>query len=251
MNSYENLVNSILNAPFWIQEALFFDLQYSFEQRLETTFNINTDDIYTIYIPEITFNGKRELETRAHGHNPFLYKCLQSLVQKKRVVDIAVDNFWSLEEASKYISECIANEYVKMPQSDVVSASIFYMSGEIRLGEYAKRTKLIDITQLDHAMRVQKEKNAAGVRPVPLGEVLVSLGFLTKEDIAKILLIKDDSRRRFIASSEPAQSVASPAPIGGNNIPAQNSALYDKLVQENEIMKEKLRAIVNILSKKQ
>ena len=252
MGSYGNLVSTILGAPFWVQEALFMDVLGSFEEKLGFKAEVKTEDIYVLYVPELTFKGKKEFDSHEHGHDPNLYKILQSTLLKKRVVDITIDNFMSLEDTSKLLSECIKQEYIKPPVNEVVSASIYYMSGEIRLGEYAKRAKLIDVVQLDSAMRRQKELNMATGKVTPIGEVLIELGFLTKEAIAKIILIKDDSKRRFVfggGASAPAQQSDDVAQSRMNIEMQQMKMQLQRYAQENQILKEKLRAVFNLQNK--
>ena len=252
MGSYGNLVSTILGAPFWVQEALFMDVLGSFEEKLGFKAEVKTEDIYVLYVPELTFKGKKEFDSHEHGHDPNLYKILQSTLLKKRVVDITIDNFMSLEDTSKLLSECIKQEYIKPPVNDVVSASIYYMSGEIRLGEYAKRAKYIDVVQLDQAMRRQKEINQSTGNNVPIGEVLIQMGFLTKEAIARIILIKDDCKKRFIINTEqssiqPANDIAQ----SRANIEMQQMKMeLNRYAQENKILKDKLRAIFNLQNKK-
>ncbi len=252
MGSYGNLVKTILDAPFWVQEALFIDFLESFEIKLGVKTDIKKEDIYTHYVPELTFKGKKEFDSHEHGHEPNLYKLLQSALLKKRVVDITIDNFMSLEDTSKLISECIKLEYLNPPANDVVSASVYYMSGEIRLGEYAKRAKLIDVVQLDSAMRRQKELNMTSGKVIPIGEVLVELGFLTKEDISKIILIKDDSKRRFVfgGTASPAAPQSDDVAQSRMNIEMQQMKMQlQRYAQENQILKEKLRAVFNLQNK--
>ena len=252
VSSYKNLVDTILTAPFWVQEALFMDVLSSFEEKLDLKTNIKTEDIYTLYVPELTYKGNRECETREHGHEPNLYKFMQSAMLKKRIVDITIDNFWTLNETSKMVSECIKNEYIKPTDNDVINASIYYMSGEIRLGEYAKRAKYIDVVQLDQAMRRQKEINQSTGNNTPIGEVLIQMGFLTKEAIARIILIKDDCKKRFIINTEqssiqPANDIAQ----SRANIEMQQMKMeLNRYAQENKILKDKLRAIFNLQNKK-
>ena len=113
MGSYKNLVETILSAPFWVQEALFIDLLSSFEEKLDFKADVKTDDMYTLYVPELTFKGKKEFDTHERGHEPNMYKLLQSTFVKKRIVDIAIDNFMTLEDVSKLLSEAIKLEYIK------------------------------------------------------------------------------------------------------------------------------------------
>ncbi len=242
-NNLEALINTILNAPAWVKEVIYSDLK----KHLETSFGkeaVNQEEnFYTIYAPEITYKGKKELETHEHGHEMNIYKYLAGANNGQRVVDITLNNFWTLEESSRYLAYCLKNEYIHEPKNPVVSASIYYLGSEIRLGEYVKRINLIDINQLDDALRKQKELNA-GSSYHKLGEVLIEMGLIVNEDIVKILQIKDESKKRFMLSMDLTKSQGT-AQVNFKELQEK----IDKLAKENSILKEKLRAIFNIQNK--
>lgn len=242
-NNLNVLINTILNAPTWVKEVIYVDLKKHMDDQFGPAAMSREDDIYTVYMPEITFKGKKELETHEHGHEMNIYKYLSSANNNLRVVDITLNNFWSLEESSRYLAYCIKNEYIKEPENPVVAASVYYLGSEIRLGEYVKRINLIDITQLDDALRKQKELNS-GSSYHKLGEVLVNMGLIVDEDITKILKIKDESKKRFMFSMELSKTLDN----GQVNFKGLQEKI-DKLAKENAILKEKLRAIFNIQNK--
>ena len=249
MSSYKNLVDTILTAPFWVQEALFMDVLSSFEEKLDLKTNIKTEDIYTLYVPELTYKGNRECETREHGHEPNLYKFMQSAMLKKRIVDITIDNFWTLNETSKMVSECIKNEYIKPTDNDVINASIYYMSGEIRLGEYVKRLNKIDIKELDDILRKQKQHNEQNPdSQLKIGEIMVDMGFVANKDIDKIIHTKSEAKKRYILTNENKPAAITPTAPNLPKTPA-NDELVKKLMTENKLLKDKLRAIFNIQNK--
>lgn len=242
-NNLETLLNIILQAPAWVKEVIYIDLKKDMEGRFGAESVNKEEDMYTIHVPEITFKGKKELETHEHGHEMNIYKYLAAANNAQRVVDITLNNFWTLEESSRYLAYCIKNEYIKEPVNAVVAASVYYLGSEIRLGEYVKRINLIDVTQLDDALRKQKELNA-GSSYHKLGEVLVEMGLIVNEDILKILQIKDESKKRFMLSMDFAKPQGNPQ-VNVKELQEKT----DKLAKENAILKEKLRAIFNIQNK--
>ena len=242
-NNLNVFMNTILNAPAWVKEVIYVDLKKDMESKFGAVSANKEEDMYTIYVPEITFKGKKELETHEHGHEMNIYKYLTGASSTCRVVDITLDNFWTLEESSRYLSFCIKNEYIKEPANAVVAASVLYLGSEIRLGEYVKRINLIDVTQLDDALRKQKELNS-GSEYHRLGEVLVDMGMLINDDITKILQFKDESKKRFMLTMDAPKA---PAAVPVNIRELQEKT--DKLAKENALLKEKLRAIFNIQNK--
>lgn len=244
-NNLAVLLEAVKEAPLWVKEAVFVDLKKCIETTLNSDVKFDENEIYSVYVPDITFKGKQELETHEHNFEMNLYKYLASAVNKKRVIDITLDNFWTLEQSSKYLSECIKNELIKAPANKIIAATIYYLSGEIRIGEYVKRINLIDVNQLEAALRKYKDMGEESDEPVKMGEVLVELGFIVSDDINKILYIKDESRKRFIFKSPLQNSASEPAQSVNNEIEQQ----IQKLTKENNLLKEKLRAIFNIQNK--
>ncbi len=241
-NSLNLLVNTIVNSPTWIKEVILLDLNKHLAQQIPDIAAINEENVYAVYVPEITYMGKQELETHNHKHELNVYKYLNSAHKKQRIADITLNNFWTLEESSKHLSHCIKHEYIKLPPNPVISASMFYLASEIRIGEYAKRVKVIDVDQLEAALRKQKEVNESTNSYKKLGDVLVEMGYLESDDIIKILKIKDESRTRFILDLN-TQSAS-------NTDNEELQEKIEKLSYENNFLKDKLRAVFNIQNKK-
>jgi hypothetical protein len=242
----ESITSLVYSTPLWVQEAIFVDLKRRLEKKVSGITSINNEeDIYSVYIPKLTFKGKTELETGSHGFDYNVYKCLKNINENQRVVDITLNNFWTLEETSKHLAFCLENELIETPNSLIVYATIFYLGGSIRLGEYVKRIRKINVVELDEVLRQQKDiNNTPGNPKKKIGEILIEMGYVANEDINKITHIKEEAKRRFIIQNNEkitaqSQNVNYIELIDKNN----------KLLQENNILKDKLRAIFNIQQK--
>ncbi len=245
-NYLDNLTNTVLSAPLWIQEVVFLDIKKHLEENIPgSTEERKAHDVYPVFVPEVTFKGKKELETHEHNLDFNIYRLLGSIIAGERIVDITLNNFWTLEQTSTYLAFCIKNELVKNPENPVISASIFYLGNEIRLGEYVKRLDKINVEELDDVLRKQKIHNEEHPdQKIKIGEILIDMQFVANNDINKILNLKEEAKRRYII---PAAQAAS-----SQNMP-QNDDLQqtiDKLTKENNLLKDKLRAIFNIQNKK-
>ena len=238
------LIKTILDSPVWVQEVILHDIRRNLEGIIPNISETDDADIYALYVPELTFKGRKEIESHEHGHEINVYKFLSTANEKLRVIDITLRNFWTLSECSRLLSFCIKNEYIKKPENIYVNASIFYLGNEIRLGEYVKRINMINVDQLEAALRRQKELNTDTHSYKQLGAVLVEMGYIVPDDIKKILQIKGESEKRFI----PTLDLSKSADSGGVNY-KEIQLKMEKLAKENAILKEKLRAIFNIQSK--
>ena len=245
-NYLDNLTNTVLSAPLWIQEVVFLDIKKHLEENIPgSTDERTTHEVYPVFIPEATFKGKKELETHDHNLDFNIYRLLKDIIEGKRIVDITLNNFWTLEQTSTYLAFCIKNELVKNPENSVISASIFYLGNEIRLGEYVKRLNKINVEELDDVLRKQKMHNEEHPdKKIKIGEILIDMEFVANNDINKIINMKEEAKKRYIVPSTSAPAQNTPA--------AQSNDLQqtiDKLTKENNLLKDKLRAIFNIQNK--
>ena len=137
MGSYGNLVKTILDAPFWVQEALFIDFLESFETKLGVKTDIKKEDIYTHYVPELTFKGKKEFDlywsrdeivvTDIISEAPLRTDEPHRIMLEKMLVDMVADKL-------------ISTTYSKVELSDVIEqAQSRYYLDKVRLLRYARR----------------------------------------------------------------------------------------------------------------
>ena len=107
-NYLDNLTNTVLSAPLWIQEVVFLDIKKHLEENIPgSTDERNAHEVYPVFIPEATFKGKKELETHDHNLDFNIYRLLKDIIEGKRIVDITLNNFWTLEQTSTYLAFCI------------------------------------------------------------------------------------------------------------------------------------------------
>ena len=81
----------------------------------------------------LTNEGKKELETHDHNLDFNIYRLLKDIIEGKRIVDITLNNFWTLEQTSTYLAFCIKNELVNIIQrhNGVDSSTIDEIAGHL------------------------------------------------------------------------------------------------------------------------
>ena len=217
------------------------------KQNLKSTLpcsNIDTneDDLYQYLKPQMTYNGKKEYEKLKYTNpNSNTYKFLSAINDNLNIIEITLNNAWTLEETSQIYYNCIDAELVKTPQNPVISAKAAYLSGRIRIGEYFKRIGLIDIDQLENAMRIQKESEQANQKK-GFASILIDLDLVTRDDTDSILLIKQESKRRFILDFN-----SDKIKINSEQLRADEDAKkIERLTYENNLLKNKLRELLKM-----
>lgn len=242
-NLYAEFTEKILNLPLWVKEITYFLLKQNLKTTLPcSNIDVNEEDLYQYLCPELTYAGKKECERlKIEAPDSNLYQFLNCLMQNLSIVEITLNNAWTLEETSQIYYNCIESQFVARPENPIINAKASYLAGRIRIGEYLKRIGLIDVDQLENAMRIQKESEQANQKK-GFASILVDLDLVTRDDTDSILLIKQESKRRFILDIS-----SSGENIEIENIrAAEDAKKIERLTYENNLLKAKLREMLNI-----
>lgn len=198
-NLFKLLIKEIYNLPVWIKQIIYLELKEEFESSPMKTYQdtISKDTCLQLYVPKLTYAGKKEIEKKSGKYSNDVYSVLEAAFQQLSIIEISIANNWSFFECSRHFIDAINSELIVGPISPVIKGTALYMSGQIRLGEYFVKINKITIDQLDEALRTQKHmEESVGDKP-GLADVMVQLGYLTKEDTEGILLLKKDCLRRY------------------------------------------------------
>jgi hypothetical protein len=249
ITSFESLLHHILNLPLWIKQVIYAELKNHLESSaarftLEMT---SKDDSLPLFTPPITFLGRKELETQSRKLAPAAYNFLEGADKSKRVLDICIDNSWTLETCAIQMLVCMDQELISPPRSAVISGTAQYLAGRIRLGEYLIKLNKISIDQLDQALRTQKYiEHSIGER-TGLGEVLINLGYITKTDTESILFLKEESKKKY---SPGDQDSSDALPAGERNTMLKEIEFLkmtnERFMAENAQLREQLRKILKL-----
>ena len=202
-NKFKDFVKEILNLPVWIKQIIYMELKEQLESSQIACCMAVTrkEDCLQLYIPKLTYTGKKELETKTKKLSPEVYSFLESAYQGISIIETAIKNNWNLSECSSYFLEAIDNNLLISPSSEVIKGTALYMSGRIRLGEYFVKINKISIEQLGKALKAQKDmEEERGDRP-GLADILISMNFVSKADTEVILLLKEDCKKRYSSVS--------------------------------------------------
>lgn len=238
-------LDKLLDFPLWVKQIIYLRLYQNLEQSLSEDFiNMSEKDIFHLYIPELTFTGKTELADRKCGHDENIYIFLSNIHDGLSILEISMNNFWTMEEVAQHYIFCMDNEYVKSQPSTYIYAMAGFISGKFRTGEYFKRIGKINVNQLEQTILKQKESAQKG-QNLKMAEIMISLGFITEKDTSSLLILKEESKKRFILDSG---IIPKEAPPGPNDIKTYQDEI-DKLTEQNKKLKEQLNRILAFLKK--
>jgi hypothetical protein len=182
-------------VPLWVKQVIYLKLaeemrSYYCEDFLRTHLQ---DDIFSTFVPTLTFKGKTELSEKTCGFDNNTYNFLRCCSEGLSMLEISVNTFLSMEEVAKYYQLCLEQGYIKISNSPEIDAMADYISGKIRIGEYFKQNGTISIEQLEKAL---SDYQAATDKK--FGEILIEFGYVTEKDLKSILVLKDEAKKRFI-----------------------------------------------------
>lgn len=194
-NIFTLFLNKVLNVPFWVKQVMYLKLSDEMREYACEDFLRNSDrnNIFSTFVPTITFKGKTELAERKCGFDNNTYNFLRFCAENLSMLEISVNTFLSMEEIAKYYQLCLEQNFIKNPNSPEIHAMAGYISGKFRIGEYFKQKGILDIDQLRQAILKYESSNDK-----KFGEILVELGYVTENDLKAILLLKEESKKRFI-----------------------------------------------------
>ena len=240
---YTNFTDKLIRLPLWVKEILYNLLKKNLQETLPYS-DINTDEenLYQYFHPKMTYTGKKEYERMKYESlDSDEFKFLNALTRNESIIEITLNNAWTLEETSQTFYRCIDMQLAAIPESDIIAAKAAYFANKIRIGEYFKRIGLINAEQLEQAMRIQKESALANERK-GFASILIDLNLITRNDTDEILTVKQESKQRYILNFN---NDSNPNDQNVRALAAAEKQI-EKLSYENKILKAKLRKVMNL-----
>ena len=222
----------------WIKQAICLKLSEDIKAEVcEKFLEENSDDIFSLYRPILTFKGKEEIQNRKTGLDLNLYNFLSACENDLTILDISLNTFLSMEEVSKYFILCVEQGFVERPENIEIEAMAGFLAGKFRTGEYFAKKGVISEDQ------VQKAVDAQSTSSKKFAEILVDMGFITQEDVNAMLSFKEDAQKRFILDH-------TDVPKGREEFSDKEDE-YKKVIEdlkaENESLKKKIRQLLEIV----
>ena len=239
-DTFKTSIMKMLSLPLWVKQIIYMSLRADIKRVLNNRpIDVNPYDMVQLYKPKITFKGKKELESREHNYEEIMYTFLKAVSERKTIIDVTLDNFLTLAETCELYLNALQYEYVMNSNSKVIDSTAQFFCGQIKTGEYLYRIGRISVDQLDTAIKTQDELKKAGDK-TQMAEVISNFGFIEKDEIQAVLIMKDEAQRRLIY---------------GNNINAAEvenkdvlelSRKIEELEYENNYLKTKLNALLKL-----
>ncbi len=239
-NIFNTFLSKIDNFPLWIKQIIFLKLSDDIKSHVcEKFLKENSEDIFSLYKPTLTFKGSEELKNKSCGLDLNIYNFLEYCENNSNILEISLNTFLSMEEVAKYFIFCIEQGYIEQPENIEIQAMAGFIAGKFRTGEYFRQKGAITDEQLEKAVNISAKSQKK------FAEILVDLGFITKDDVSAMLTIKEEAKKRFILDYNTV-------PQGKNEF-CDKEEMYKKeiadLKTENEKLKKQISQLLEIIRK--
>ena len=237
-NIFTTFLDKVEDFPVWIKQIICLKLSEGIKAQVcEKFLQENSDEIFSLYVPILTFNGSEEIKKRNTGLDANLYNFLSYCENGASVLEISLNTFLSMEEVAKYFIFCMEQGFVEKPENIEIEAMAGFISGKFRTGEYFAKKGLITGEQLEKAIDESSKSQKK------FAEILVDMGFITQEDVSAMLAFKEESKKRFILDYNAV-------PKGQTEF-CDKEEMYkneiDELRAENEKLKKKISQLLDIV----
>ena len=214
---FEGMMRNMSALPLWVKQVIYTEMRNELEVILSksTLDMFGPDDLLQLFVPELTPVGSKELDQPSGHASQDLLRFLGYCRQHKNVANICILNRWTLEQANASLLQAIQHQMVHPPKSGIIKATIDYLAGITRLGEYLVKINRLTVEQLDQALRTQKYIEESMGDKTGIANVLINLGYIRKEDSEGILFLKEESKKSFEGFSGLGGSGSTSGSIGG------------------------------------
>ena len=211
-NILNNFLDNLYGFPLWVKQVIFVKLKRDLEKH---NFNTICENSFSMYNPTLTFDGESELREKCCGFDNNIYNFLNACKNDCSMLDIALNNFWSMEETAKYFEFCAEQGFITMPTSKEISAMCGFIAGKFRIGEYFLHKGSINEEQLEQTVATAEHSDKK------FAQILADLGFISYNDAISALMLKEEAQTRFV--------------LDYNNTPKCECLVSENLREQKEI----------------
>lgn len=245
-NIFDLYLEKVLALPLWVKQVIYIKLKEDMKNHNCSDFlDVSSEDMFSLHVPVLTFDGKTELLERNSGLDSNFYNFLNMCDKNYSVLEISLNMFLTMEEVAKYFVFCVEQKYLEIPPSYEAYAMARFIAGKLKTGEYLYQNKTLTYAQVQEALAEQKKIDELGGKHLKLVEVLDTMEYLKEEDWNAIFLLQEESTKRFILD----HNIVPKSERVFNNVDEKNNAELEQLKDENKKLKQKLVQLLQLLKK--
>lgn len=243
-NIFDLYLEKVLQLPLWVKQVIYVKLKEDMQKHNCSEFlDKASKDMFSLYVPVLTFEGRSELLDRKNGLDGNFYNFLDLCDKDYSILEISLNMLLTMEEAAKYFMFCVEQKFLEVPKSDEVYAMAGFISGKLKTGEYLHKNKTLTFPQVQKALEEQKRIDAIGGKHLRLVEVLDTMDFVKENDLNVIFMLQEEAKKRFILDYNRVPHASRTFTALGE----KNSAELEELRDENKKLKQKLAQLLQLV----
>jgi hypothetical protein len=197
----------IKSMPIWVKQVLYTDLKRELEQSTIRGIKDSVNLVHALqhYHPALTPEGATALKNFREARQKHPKKLSAEQIQiglllegcylDQSILNICLKTGWSLKQCATQVYHAIEKHWIHEPASLSVNASLKFISDQIRLGQYLLELGHLTEHQLSQALRIQGYiEEALGGRE-GIGNILINMGLVNREEVEGILYLLEDSKQ--------------------------------------------------------
>lgn len=197
----------IKSMPIWVKQVLYTDLKRELEQSTIRGIKDSVNLVHALqhYHPSLTPEGATALKNFRDARQKHPKKLdteqlqvgllLEGCYLDQSILNICLKTGWSLKQCATQVYNAIEKRWIHEPASLSVNASLKFISDQIRLGQYLLELGHLTEHQLSQALRIQGYiEEALGGRE-GIGNILINMGLVNREEVEGILYLLEDSKQ--------------------------------------------------------
>lgn len=245
-NIFDLYIEKLLALPLWVKQVVFVKLKedmskdnfYEFMEK-------SSEEMFSLYIPILTFEGKTELEDRKSGLDSNFYNFLNLCNKDYSILEISLNMYLTMEEAAKYFMFCVEQKYIERPVSDEIYAMAGFIAGKLKTGEYLCENKTLTSSQIQQAVERQQKLKIDNQEYLKFVEVLETLDFIREKDMKVVFKLQEEAKKRFILD----YSNVPRAERMFTNVQEKTAAELEDLKEENKKLRQQLNQLLQLVKK--
>ena len=228
-------LNKISDFPSWVKEIIYVKLSEEINKDSNLAYTFAT------YKPVLTYKGKCELDFKKSSFDTNIYNILSAADNDNSISDITINTYLSMEEVAGYFLFGVDEGYFEIPDNSQILSIAGFLAGKLRTGEYFMNSGTISETELNSAVETyEKDKDHK-----KFGQSLIELGLITQRQLDTILLIKEESKKRFVLDHNEVPEISQEYAKDSDNYQKQ----IEDLKEENSKLKTKLDQLLTMVKR--
>lgn len=228
-------LNKISDFPSWVKEIIYVKLSEEINKDSNLAYTFAT------YKPVLTYKGKCELDFKKSSFDTNIYNILSAADNDNSISDITINTYLSMEEVAGYFLFGVDEGYFEIPDNSQILSIAGFLAGKLRTGEYFMNSGTISESELNSAVETyEKDKDHK-----KFGQSLIELGLITQRQLDTILLIKEESKKRFVLDHNEVPEISQEYAKDSDNYQKQ----IEDLKEENSKLKTKLDQLLTMVKR--